>query len=327
MLITIKDNIKIFLKKYKYFWIIKKIYDFFIKKNSFYHALQSIITNIELRYNFSKLEKFFYKKVYSNDFRNFFKKRINLDDENAIRIRQRGISNQFLVESFLNHKEKIKDYFYTQKFFSDKDPNKKYNLNDKANLKVGYFSSEVTLKCPHIFEIANDEKIINTLASYFQCPFKLDYITSWWSFKNPGNIDEKTQYFHRDLDNFNFIKMFLYLTDVDINKGAHQYVVGSHKDTYNLKISRSVIDKNDLNFDSLEVFDFVGKSGSALLADTFGLHRGSTPINGDRLMIVFSYSVKNSIHSIDKRNINYSIREKIADNNFNKYLNKNFIGK
>ena len=65
----------------------------------------------------------------------------------------------------------------------------------------------------------------------------------------------------------------------------------------------------------------------SLLADTFGLYRGATPINGDRLMIVFSYSVKNSIHSVDKQNINNSIREKISKNNLNNYLNKNFLGK
>ena len=58
--------------------------------------------------------------------------------------------------------------------------------------------------------------------------------------------------------------MFLYLTDVDINKGAHQYVVGSHNKTYNLKISRSIIDKKDLNFDNLEVFDFVGESAQPI---------------------------------------------------------------
>ena len=325
--ISIKSNIKTFLKKYKYFWVLKKIYDFVTKKNSFYHALQSIITNIKLRENFSKLEKFYFRKVYSSAFENFFKKKINSENVNATKIKLEGISNPLLIESFSNYKNEICDYFHNQKFFSDKDPNTKYNLDDKANLKVGYFSIEDTLNCPHILEIANDENIINILTSYFQCPFKLDYINSWWSFKNPGSINEKTQYFHRDLDNFNFIKMFLYLTDVDINKGAHQYVVGSHNKTYNLKISRSIIDKKDLNFDNLEVFDFVGESGSALLADTFGLHRGATPINGDRLMIVFSYSVKNSIHSVDKQNINNSIREKIADNNFNNYLNKNFLGK
>jgi hypothetical protein len=323
----LKQKIKKKYKDYRYFWVLKKIYNFINKKNSFYHALQSIITNIKLRNYFSKLEKSFFRKVYSSAFENFFKHKINTDNENATNIKRKGISKQFILESFSNNKNEICDYFYNQKFFSDKDPNTKYNLDDKANLKVGYFSVEDTLNCPHIFKIANDEKIINTLASYFQCPFKLDYINSWWSFKNPGSIDEKTQYFHRDLDNFNFIKMFLYLTDVDINKGAHQYVVGSHNKTYNLQISRSVINKKDLNFDNLEIFDFVGESGSALLADTFGLHRGATPINGDRLMIVFSYSVKNSIHSINKRHISSNFRNKIINNNFNKYLIKNFIDK
>ena len=86
MLITIKNNIKIFLKKYKYFWVLKKIYDFVTKKNSFYHALQSIITNIKLRENFSKLEKFYFRKVYSSAFENFFKKKINSENVNATKI-------------------------------------------------------------------------------------------------------------------------------------------------------------------------------------------------------------------------------------------------
>ena len=45
----------------------------------------------------------------------------------------------------------------------------------------------------------------------------------------------KPQKFHRDYESFNFIKLFVYLTDVDKDFGPHQYIIGSHKENKFLK--------------------------------------------------------------------------------------------
>ena len=313
------------IDKSKYFWKLKKINDFFFKKNSIYNSIQAIITNIPLRSFFAFLERTLFKYFFYNHYQLYFKKKIDIKNVEVEKINLDGISKPFKVKEFLDNKNKILEYFYKQEFFFDKEPNKKFNLKNKSDLKVGYFSNEVTLKCPHIFDIANNEYVLNTLSSYFKCPFKLDYISSWWSFKNSLHINEKTQHFHRDLDNFNFIKMFLYLSDVDENSGAHQYIIESHKKNYDLKISRSVIDSNKINEKNLKIFNFTGLCGTASLANTFGLHRGAKPIKDDRLMIVFTYSVKNSIHSFQIKNQNFDFLDFLKYGNYNKYINKNFI--
>ena len=321
-------KIKLLIKKryseHKYFWIIKKINDFIFKKNSFYHFLQPIFTNIVLRNYLALIEKKIFKIIFYHEYKNYFKKKIINDNSQQNDLKVLGITKPFKLDEVVDNKDEIINYFYSQHFFSDKNPNIKLKLNDKKNLKVGYFSYETAINCPKILDIANNEKIIKILSSYFQSPFKLDYVTAFWSFKNESEIEEKTQFFHRDLDNFNFIKMFVYLSDVDTKSGAHQYILKSHNNNYDHKISRSVINIKDLDIKNIKIFNFEGEIGTAILANTFGIHRGMTPIKKDRLMLVFSYSIKNSIYS----NKIKLMRDKsliYQNKNYNKYLNKNFF--
>ena len=85
------------------------------------------------------------------------------------------------------------------------------------DLDIGYYSDIITTQCPYLIDIINDDLILATLTNYFQAPFKLDYVTCWWSFNHKFKKIEKTQKFHRDIDNFNFAKVFLYMTDIDFN--------------------------------------------------------------------------------------------------------------
>ena len=233
-------KIKLLIKKryseHKYFWIIEKINDFIFKKNSL-----PFLTADFYKHSFKKLFSFNRKKnfkiIFYHEYKNYFKKKIINDNSQQNDLKVLGITKPFKLDEVVDNKDEIINYFYSQHFFSDKNPNIKLKLNDKKNLKVGYFSYETAINCPKILDIANNEKIIKILSSYFQSPFKLDYVTAFWSFKNESEIEEKTQFFHRDLDNFNFIKMFVYLSDVDIKSGAHQYILKSHNNNYDHKIS------------------------------------------------------------------------------------------
>ena len=79
--------------------------------------------------------------------------------------------------------------------------------------------------------------------------------------KTQKNRCRKYKIFHRDIDNFNFIKVFLYLNDVDENSGPNQYLMYSHK-KFMKKISQELLKMKELK--KKNIFTFTGKSGDAI---------------------------------------------------------------
>lgn len=316
LLKKIKKN----LSKYRY---LKIIYKSFVYKGFFYHHIQEYFTNIKIRNFISKFERkifnFFYKK-------HLYKPNSNLAEENVKLLIERGVTEKFELTNFESYKDEILNYFYNNKIFFDKKPEEKFFLKDRdPEVKVGYYDPKVTAKCPYIFDIINDENILSTASLYFNSPFKLDYASVWWSFKNEDIAKEKTQFFHRDLDSFNLLKFFVYLTDVDENSGSNQYVLFSHKNNFNKKISRTTFKEDDIKADlDKDLFTFTGKSGSVIAADTFGFHRGKTPKSNDRLMLVLAFSLIGTYYGPPKPFINYN---EIVTNKkeFNKFINKDHL--
>ena len=123
----------------------------------------------------------------------------------------------------------------------------------------------------------------------------------WWTF--PANVDDSVRskaalFFHRDVDDWGFVKFFFYLNDVNEGGGAHVYVKRSHKpSTLNqilkekLRINRhydsSVIKRYGVN----SVTPFYGPAGFGIAADTFGFHKGESPEKNSRLMLCAVYAI------------------------------------
>ena len=322
-----REKIKLLLKKLKIFKPIRKTYNFFFKHGYIYQKFQRYFINIKIRQKMAVLEKKLIGLVF---FKNklFFKKNINDKNIHSIQLKKKGVTDTFEIPSVTKNKELFFKYFVSQKIFSDKNPDYKFYLNDRdKNLEVGFFDNEITAKCPYIFDVVNDPYLIETLSTFFKCPYKLDYMSAWWSFKNSSNEpSEKTQYFHRDLDNFNFAKLFLYLTDVDDGSGAHQYIKYSHEKKIENKISTKTVDYSKLkeNINDNDINTFQGKAGSLVLENTFGLHRAKTPKEKDRLMIVMAFSLVKTPYSPSKPLLEYQdIISEAKD--YNKFINQNYL--
>lgn len=288
-----------------------------------YHYIQPFFTNIKIRIFISNIERKIFNKLYG---KYFFQPNIDLAKLNCKLLEKRGATNKFELKNLNNYKYNIIKYFKNNKIFNDKRPSERFYLKDRDPLlKIGYYDLETTTRCPHIFDIINDDLILSTTSLFFKSPFKLTYASVWWSFKNIGEVKEKTQSFHRDLDNFNLLKFFIYLSDVDENSGANQYIKFSHNDYFNKKISRKTVSENELNDKAINnLYTFTGKSGSAIAANTFGLHRGKTPTTNDRLMLVLAFSLVGNFYGPPKPflNLNEIITNK---KKLNKFINKNYI--
>ena len=81
------------------------------------------------------------------------------------------------------------------------------------------------LACPHLLALANDPQLLALAAGYIGCTPTISAIMLRWSFPNdaPG---AGVQAFHRDSDDWRFLKIFIYLTDVDEGAGPHVYEIG-----------------------------------------------------------------------------------------------------
>ena len=106
------------------------------------------------------------------------------------------------------------------------------------------------------------------------------------------------QAFHFDYDALRFLKVFIFLSDVDSESGAHQFYEGSHA---KLPFSEKQLKRIPVNIrvSSSQLSDLYGAGalktfevpmGSVLIEDTTGFHRGNTMINGrvrDMLQLLY----------------------------------------
>ena len=135
----------------------------------------------------------------------------------------------------------------------------------------------------------------------------------WWSIAGKDKAKD-AQLFHRDVDDIKFCKVFVYLTDVGPNDGPHTYVRGS-SNTNKLTIIRRYEDQ-EINkaFGKENVLYLTRPRGSYFLVDTYGFHKGTLPIDNDRLLLQVQYSI-NPIGIEDYKPI-------AKEHNYNKYTNR-----
>ena len=184
-------------------------------------------------------------------------------DQEAQRLRVRNVS-------FLSDKEYAK--FYLEQVY------------DAASLWARVAESK------HIKEIAN---------SYFQMNEpRLVYYDLW---ENQAGTDEpkNAQLWHRDRDDLQILKVFIYFTDVDEDTGAFVYAPGTHilgpiqgdPESFleNGKIKRS----HDENMEKVVAKDKwisgKGSKGTIVFADTHGYHKGGYVKNKFRFLYTCMY--------------------------------------
>ena len=111
---------------------------------------------------------------------------------------------------------------------------------------------------------------------------------------NPLQITEEekyknAQYFHWDNDFRKFFKLYIYLTDVDLDSGPHVYIPETHKNKLpDFRLCRLYSDKKVYG-DYPRPKVFTGKAGSLFFVDSYGLHKGETPKSKSRLMLNVHY--------------------------------------
>lgn len=200
--------------------------------------------------------------------------------------------------------EAVISFANTQPCFGNRDPRYGFSLSQRKiaegyyGLKfplAGYYNS--AMLCPEINSLQNDPKFLAIAERYFGC--KAVHISTmlWWSFAEEITDQQKArafQMFHYDFDDFAFIKFFFYFTNVGLLDGPHVCICGSHK---NKKLSHILFPKQETD---KEIISYYGKEkmmiicgdpGFGFVEDTFCFHKGTTPVNQDRLIMQVEFAV------------------------------------
>ena len=174
---------------------------------------------------------------------------------------------------------------------------------------------------PEAIAIANDPKILSIVSRYIGCKPTIDEVVAWWSL--PGReAPREEQFFHRDNDSIRFLKLFVYLTDVDENSGPHVFIAGSHERPEMVDAGGRRFTDDDVAQAGLlkHAHHFTGPFGTAFLEDTFGLHKGQMPIDKPRLILQVRYTLLPSIFARSKLH-----RAKTAG--YDPYMNRVLAGR
>lgn len=182
---------------------------------------------------------------------------------------------------------------------------------------VANYSRKDLVKIKEILDIANNSEILKAVENFLGAAPTISNINMWWSLSDKEKAEE-AQLFHRDVDDFKFCKLFIYLTDVAMDNGPHVYVEGSSTSEKLRKIRRYKDEEISEAFGEESIKFFTAPKGSAFIVDTYGFHKGLLPQKGNRLLLQVQYS-------LSKIGIEQYDPVKIGDHSYNSYINRLII--
>ena len=144
---------------------------------------------------------------------------------------------------------------------------------------------------PEVKELASDPFLLDIAQSYLGCKPILCQTNLWYSCK--GHSVERTQSFHQDYDDINFLKVFIYLSNVTKETGPHRYISGSINNIIEpsgYKPSTRLSNDYAKRVYKDNIKTFTGEIGTIIIENTNGFHAGTSVLNGNRLLLQLLYS-------------------------------------
>lgn len=158
------------------------------------------------------------------------------------------------------------------------------------DITIADYSLLTVMSCPLIVGLINAPEVLSLAGAYLGCCPTLSSVGLRWSFPSAAEASD-VQRFHRDPDDWRFVKLFVYLTDVDENSGPHVYVQGSHRTDVERRARAYDLTSIQKTYGADAVTTVTGPRGTAFMADTAGIHMGKPPSDRPRLMLIAQYSL------------------------------------
>lgn len=214
-----------------------------------------------------------------------------------------------IFESRKHDLQKIPELYKKKIFKFDNETQDDYFSRLKS-YGISRITGNIDLNIPNsLSEILFSKKFLLLAKSYLgqnTMTVSASYFISFPN-KNLNEIDKisNAQYFHWDNDFTKFLKLYIYLSDVDANSGPHVFVTGTHKrKNFKHKLHRPYTD-NDIYSSYSEVKSFLGNKGSSFFVDSYGLHKGETVKTNNRIMLNIHYGKGKLLYSACDKFIKY----------------------
>jgi hypothetical protein len=171
-------------------------------------------------------------------------------------------------------------------------------LLSKEILIAQYYNTESD--CPTISRLASDPWLNWIALHYLGSVPKYLGCNLWWTYPVRPNREEQLKhahFFHRDIDDFKFLKFFFYLTDVEPGDGGHWLVSGSHKRPPYLRFKDRLLLRRfedaeiESYYDRSDILEVVGESGVGFAEDTLCVHKAATPSKKARLILQLQFGL------------------------------------
>jgi hypothetical protein len=203
--------------------------------------------------------------------------------------------------------DEVLTYATASPCYADREPTLGFGLDGRLRAEAAlgkpillaqYFNTE--RDCPAIATVGSDPLLQLIAGRYLGSPPKLVGVDLWWTFPVDATAEDRHRHahlFHRDVDDFAFIKFFFYLTDVGPADGPHVCVRGSHRtpplvtwrDRFRLR--RYTDGEIASLYPAADVLTIEGKAGVGFAEDTLCVHKGTTPGGNPRLLLQFEFAL------------------------------------
>jgi len=180
--------------------------------------------------------------------------------------------------------------------------NRRYEVSGLDELQPYTLSAAMKESCINasntIHIIINDPVILGLVSFYLRTKICVRSVSFWHSFEAIDHepYGELAQLFHYDLDEFRWLKLFIFLTDVSDNNGPHVFIPGSHrpgfKDPKLLSRGYARISDDDMDrYHPRSSWKYLTCSaGTLVLADTRCWHKGTAVKTGVRSLLQPEYA-------------------------------------
>jgi len=226
-------------------------------------------------------------------------------DEFVRRLRDEGISLGLSLRP--EDVQAIHTFTLDHPCFADRHPSRGfYNVEhelacrslDKQILVAQYFNTGT--ESDTINSLINDPLLRLIACRYLGSEPRFVGANLWWTYPvNASEADraEHAHLFHRDVDDFRFVKFFFYLTDVLPGDGSHVCVKGSHRKPPVSKLfDRWLIRRySDEEISRLypppDILEITGAAGTGFAENTLCVHKGLTPNQSPRLLLQLQFAL------------------------------------
>jgi len=144
-------------------------------------------------------------------------------------------------------------------------------------------------------QLAVNPRLLSLVNAYLGMASYLRDVQVWLNYPTPGPPKE-TQLWHRDYADFLNVKVFLYLNDVTRHNGPFCFVPQTHRIGARRQVpvrnARARIDDQEMDaaIPSSQWRICEGPSGTVVLCDTGGFHRGLKPVDNHRVLLELHYT-------------------------------------